>query len=290
LRDVTRKFLDLFFNPNETVCVSDCSGGYHSVDQASLSGNIVLESPKETVKDRIIKETDINLVAINPISGWRRDENVTSFRTFMIECDDMSIKNQMSYVNRVGFPYSYCCFSGGKSLHFALVLDHEIPSYHMYRHTYEWILNILDQADQKTKNPSRSVRFPNVIRKFSGQEQQLIYMGNRIPLEELSKWLNKYPSKKPRPLIRKERNTGTAQVSNLKEWAKKALKEGVHNMEGSRNQTWMALGCEMALNGFSLEATLSHLENYFEEQGDFTQREWVTTIKSGWSYADKITT
>jgi len=287
MKDSTARFLNLFFNKGETICVSDCSGGYHSINQEDLNGDITLISPREGKKDRIITENDINLVAINPVKGWRRDENTTAYRTFLVECDDISIEEQMEYIKNMEFPFSYCCFSGGKSLHFALVLDRDIPGEHIYRHTYQWILNILTQADQMTKNPTRSVRFPNNIRKGTSNIQKLMYLGERISEDKLTRWLNRHPDKAPKPLVRKHRAT-KPNVENINTWAKVALKEGVHNQEGSRNQTWMALGCEMALNGFSLEDTVYYLEGYFEEQSDFRQREWQTAIESGWNYADKI--
>lgn len=270
MKETTKKFLDLFFNEGETVCFSSNPYAYPS-------------EPQENINDELT-----TLVAINPIKGQRSDQNVTAFRTFMIELDDMDLQHQMDYVKRMKFPYSYCCFSGNKSLHFALVLNHDIPSESIYRHTYQWILNILGKADQKTKNPSRSIRFPGTIRPDTGKEQKLVYMGERISLEELSKWLNKHPHKAPKPLIRKKGRSRKPNISGVKKWAKTALREGVHNMEGSRNNTWMSLGCEFALNGFSLDDTIYYLENYFEEQPDFREREWLTAIKSGWNYADKI--
>jgi hypothetical protein len=270
MKDTTKKFLDLFFDPGEEICFSPNQYAYPSEIQQNIN------------------EDSTVLVAINPIKGQRKDENVTSYRTFMIECDDTSIPKQWDYVKKMEFPFSYCCFSGSKSLHFALVLDHEIPSEHIYRYTYKWILNIMQEADQKTKNPSRSIRFPGVIRPETGKEQKLLYMGKRVSLQELHRWLNKHPLKAPKPMVKKARNTGRPNPKGIKMWAKKALIEGVHNMEGSRNQMWMSIGCEMALNGFSLDNTVEYLEDYFEEQSDFKKSEWQTAVKSGWNYADKI--
>lgn len=287
MRETSQQFLDLFFNKDETICVSDCQGGYHSIPQEQLEGQITLHSPKEEKEDRYINETDISLVAINPIDGFRRDENVTAYRTFMIECDDMTIAQQWEYVNNMEFPYSYCCYSGGKSLHFAMVLDHDIPSEDMYRHIYEWILNIMTEADQKTKNPTRSVRFPGAI-KYGRDEQKLMYMGDRVSFKEMNRWLNRHKDKKPKQLVKKARNTEAPNIKGVKAWARKALVEGVHNMEGSRNQMWMSLACELALNGYGLSDTIEYLNNFFEEQTDFRKREWLTAVKSGWNYADKI--
>jgi hypothetical protein len=271
MKETSKQFLDLFFNDGEQICFSANLYAYPS-------------EPQENLND----ESTI-FVAINPIVGQRNDQNVTSYRTFMIECDDMNLAEQMEYVKRMEFPYSYCCFSGGKSLHFALVLDHEIPSDHIYRHTYQWILNIMTEADQKTKNPSRCVRFPGTVRPDTKKEQRLVYMGERISLKTLGKWLNKHPDKTPTPLIKRHKNRGQPSIKGIKLWAVKALKEGVHSMEGSRNQTWMALGCEMAINGFDLDDTINYLDKYYEEQSDFKQREWLNAVKSGWKFADQVT-
>lgn len=271
MKETTKDFLKLFFNEGEEICFSPNKYAYPSEPQ-----------------DNIIEDTTV-LVAINPITGQRQDSNVKSYRTFMIECDDISLEEQMKYVKESGFPFSYCCFSGGKSFHFALVLDRDIPSEHIYRHTYQWILNILEKADQKTKNPSRSIRFPGTIRPETGKEQKLVYMGERIKYEDLTRWLNKYEDKRPAYLKRKKHGKSAyANVKTIKPWVGAVLKEGIHNREGSRNQTWMAIGCELALNGFDLENTISFLEGYYEEQPDFREKEWLSAVTSGWNYADKL--
>jgi hypothetical protein len=288
MRKVTKDFLNLFFNKGETICVSDCQGGYHSISQEELEGDIRLVSPKEGKKDRFTREEFVKLVAINPIKGWRRDDNTTAYRTFLVECDDMSLEEQYDYIHNMGFPYSYCCFSGNKSLHFALVLDRDIPSESIYRHTAEWILNILEKADQMTKNPTRSVRFPGVFRQDTGKEQRLVHMKKRISLDELGRWLNKHPHKAPTPMVRRPRNFGKFNMEGVGGWAKDKLMEGVHNLDGSRNQTWMSIGCEFAMNGMSLDETIHHLNRYYEEQPDFKEKEWLDAVKNGWHYADKI--
>lgn len=272
MKQTTKDFLNLFFNEGESICFSANKYAYPSEPQENIN------------------EENTVLVAINPINGQRNDDNVTSYRSFLVECDDMPLAEQWQYIKDMEFPFSYCCFSGGKSLHFGLVLDHDIPSDHIYRHTYQWILNILEKADQNTKNPSRSIRFPGVIRADKGKEQKLVYMGKRIGLDELSKWLNKYPHKTPKPFVRKHFNKGAPNVKGIKNWAKRALKEGVHNEERGRNQTWMSLGCEFAMNGFAMDDTIRYLERYFEEESDFKHREWLSAVKSGWNYADKLST
>lgn len=288
MRKTTEQFLKLFFNPEETICVSDCQGGYHSISQKDFDSGITLISPKEDKVPRTTSEERIQLVAINPVNGWRRDENTTAYRTFMVECDDMNLKEQLEYIKKMEFPFSYCCFSGNKSLHFALVLDQDLPSDHIYRYTYQWILNILDKADQKTKNPTRSIRFPDVVRSETGKVQALYKIGERISIETLNNWLNKYPHKKPEVSSQSKPRSQHPNFEGIKPWVAQALIQGIHNMEGSRNQRWMSIGCEFALNGYDLDATLYYLEQFFEEQSDFKHNEWKTAVTSGWNYADKI--
>ncbi|WP_214676866.1 hypothetical protein, partial [Escherichia coli] len=85
-------------------------------------------SPKEDKDVRFIKEDRINLIAINPIKGWRRDDQVTAFRTFLIELDDGSLEEQSKYVKEMDMPFTACIFSGNKSLHFAITLDQDLPT------------------------------------------------------------------------------------------------------------------------------------------------------------------
>lgn len=271
MRESTEKFLNLFFDKGEEICFSPNQYAYPSEPQENIN------------EDKTV------LVAINPIKGQRCDSNVTTYRTFMVECDDMPEKDQLKYIKESGFPFSYCCYSGGKSLHFALVLSHPIPGEDIYRHTYEWILNILSKADQKTKNPSRSIRFPNVIRPDTGKKQTPLFIGERISIEVLSEWLNKHPLQRPKILEPRVRNDFVEpDLKYIKTWAVKTLETGVHNLEGSRNQMWMSIGCEYSLAGFDLDDTIYYLEPYFEEQRDFKRKEWETAVKSGWNYAEKL--
>jgi hypothetical protein len=115
----------------------------------------------------------------------------------------------------------------------------------------------------------------------------LIYLGERVSLEKLIEWLEQHEDK--RPIVKEPRPlSDTPNIDGIKPWALKALKEGVHNMSGGRNQRWMSIACEMAINGFDVEDTISKLEMFFVEQSDFKRREWETAIRSGWQHASKL--
>jgi hypothetical protein len=279
MKKTSEQFLNLLFNPGETICVSPDKYGYHSINQQDLNENIKLHSPNKTIKDRFIKEGDINLVAINPISGFREDKNVTAYRTFMVEMDDGTLDQQRKYIKNSGLPYSVCVFSGNKSLHYGIVLKEDLPE-SVWRCMAEWILNILDKSDQSLKTPSRSIRFPGNYRK-NGKKQSLVEIKGRIDNVELDIWLNKHLDKKPKE---EKIAVGIMPIGGIKRipfYVQEKLENGI-NID--RNVTWFSLACSMYSSGYEEDYTLSYFIDYFEPERDFTQKEWETCIKSAFKY------
>ncbi|HLD91617.1 MAG TPA: hypothetical protein VI911_11520 [Patescibacteria group bacterium] len=277
MKDTTEQILKLFFDTNETICVSSNKYGYHSVCQSSLNGEITLISPNDPKKTVSITESDINLMAINPISGFRKDENVTAFRSFLVEIDDGPLPEQQRYIDSMEMPYSVCIFSGNKSLHYGIVLNEDLPDYGTWRIYAEWILNIMNRADQMTKNPSRSIRFPGNIRHDGAKlPQQLIKLSGRIPLNRLNIWLSKYPQCKPMPIIPKIPSS-VPSVLDIPPWILEELQSGITN---ERNNTWFRIAMTLASKNFLESEIISILEPYFTEQRDFKYQEWLTSIQS----------
>lgn len=275
------KFLKLLFNEGEEICVSDCKGGYHSISQ-DLDKDIVLVSPKEDKMPRAIKEDDINLIAINPIKGWRRDENVTAFRTFLVEVDDGNLPQQLNYIKDMGMPYSACVFSGNKSLHFAITLDQDLPTYELYYDVAEWILNIMDQADPMTKNPSRSIRFPNNRRK-DGKKllQAMVEIKDRVKYTDLAKWLQQYPQHNPAEKRKHKKVTSTKNIGGIPAWVLIKLKEGIDESRG-RNNEWFSIAMELAKAGYTDDQMVEYTQEFFTPERDFGQREWETIMRSAY--------
>ena len=281
MKETSKSFLKLFFNEGETVCVSDCQGGYHSIEQDLSS--ITLVSPKEEKSDRKITEDDVNLVAINPVNGWRRDSYVTAYRSFLIEIDEGSLEEQSNYIEELGLPYSICVYSGNKSLHYGIVLSEDLPSKEYWRTINQWLLNVIEKADQQTKNPTRSIRFPGNIRKDGKKlEQKLVKINKRIDLATLLSWLEKFPDKKPRKPKKnlKKRPIDGNFIRKIPFWVKDSLEEGV---SVERNNTWFKLTCAMAKEGFKLSEIVDIFDDYFIEEEDFLRREFETSLKSAYS-------
>lgn len=284
------KLLELMFNDGETICVSPNKYGYHSIDlSAVFSEKITLVPPKpkdgKTWEESIeyCNSSDLILVALNPIKGFRTDDNCYKYRNFLIEMDFGELKKQKEYIEKLKMPYSACVFSGGKSLHFLISLEEDLPDEKSYRYIAEWILKIASLADKNTKNPSRSIRIPGAKR--GDKKQLLVDFKGKVKLEELRNWLLRYPEARPK-LKEKRKPETNFDVSKISPWVKKALKHGIDTTKG-RNKQWFSIAYDFALAGFSEEDTINILSEYYSEERDFKEKEWLTAINSAFNIVYK---
>lgn len=264
MREKTRELFSVMFEPGEEIVATPDKYAANSMPQ-----------------DQVDDERSQFLV-INPVSGWRLDANVTAFRNFLVELDDMPLKKQDEYVARMGMPYSACVFSGNKSLHYLIALDKPLPSLQVYNYVATWVLNIMSEADQSTKNPTRGLRFPGFIRD-TGREQKLIKIGGRVPRDTLNIWLHSHPDKKPVAEPPRKR-AGKPNPKNIRGWVKKALKEGVDESKG-RNNRWYAMAYEFYVAGYEIDQAKELLGAYFDPEPDFSRHEWESTIKHAYKDA-----
>ena len=202
----------LLFNEGETVCVSNNEFGYHSIPlENALSDRIALVSPDMQTQVTYCKSTDLILVALNPIKGWRRDVNTTAFRSYLVELDVGSIKEQLGTIEHFKMPFSIQVFSGNKSV---ITLDEDLPDEKTYRMIGNWIFNIVNMCDPNCKNPSRSVRIPGAYR-GPGKKQRLIKLNGRISHKDLFDWLGQYEHLRPKVREKKPIPEGEADYSRL---------------------------------------------------------------------------
>jgi hypothetical protein len=272
-----KQFLQILFNRDEEICISPNKYGYHSVPLESVltDGAVELLSPKGDIE--YVSPERIQLVALNPIKGQRRDENATAFRTFLVEMDGMEISEQATYVRDMKMPYSACVFSGSKSLHFAIVLEEDLPSIDIYRFYAEWILGAMAKADQATKNPSRSIRFPGYIR--DGREQKLLALKERVSLSSLIEWLKDHQDKKPQTYERRK-PLEVPDAETIPRWIWKRLNDGLDPGKGRNNQ-WFVIAKEFGKAGYDEDTTIITLDQFFSEEYDFGKREWESAVRSG---------
>lgn len=275
------ELLKLMFKEGETICVSHNKYGYHSVPLEMVLGETVTQVSPDTARDFEYVNTDkLQLVALNPIKGFRNDASCTKFRNFLVEMDAGELKSQKEYITNLKMPYSACVFSGNKSLHFLISLSEDLPNEKVYRTLAEWILKIVTLADPNTKNPSRSIRIPGAIR---GEKKQLLVdIPGKVTLNQLGSWLGKYPDLKPKEREAR-RISGTKDVEKVKPWARKLMIDGLDPNKG-RNKQWFTIACEFALAGYSEVEATEIMAKYFQEDQDFKEREWLTAIRSAFKH------
>jgi len=276
------KLLDLMFRPGERVCVSHNQFAYHSIPLENVkSGTVTLVSQNPDVERQHVPSGSLTLVALNPIAEYRNDAGVTAYRNFLVEMDYGTPDTQMEYAQSIGLPYSAVVFSGNKSLHFLISLEEDLPNEGVYRKLAEWTLAIATMADPNTKNPSRSIRIPGAMRE-PGKYQSLVEFRGPTSNRDFVAWLNLYPGCRPKERELKPRSESMDETK-MSRWVSRALKEGLDPLKG-RNKQWFAIGCDMALSGFSEDDAMTILSAYFSPDRDFTEREWKTTIGSAFKY------
>lgn len=277
--------LKLLFNEGESVCVSNNEFGFHSIPlESALSGDIDLISPNDKSPLNPCTSSDLILAAMNPIKGWRRDENCTALRTFLVELDSGTMPEQLATIEHLKMPWSAQVFSGNKSIHTAIILDEDLPNITVYRYLVEWIFRIVPLVDKKCRNPSRSIRIPGAYRE-EGKKQRLYRIGNRIPFKTLMDWLNQYKHLEPVAREKKVVEIGEPDYDKLSGWARYCLTNGIQFKNG-RNQTWFGLAVDFALAGFTEEMTIDILSTKFQEEYDFKEREWLITIASAFKHVE----
>jgi hypothetical protein len=229
------------------------------------------------------------LVGVNPQkvgSMTRADENVSAYRSFLVELDEGTIEEQIAYLNASGLPKSAMIFSGSKSVHTLITLDKDLPNEEIYRFFAEWILKTLPKADQKTKNPSRGIRFPGVVRPETGDMQKLLWIGKRVPLVKLQAYLAKHRDKEPKIIKYDDFTPIQHNAKGMQTWVLKGIKEGF-DMTNGRNQTWFAVGFEFGKCGYTVEQMITTCDAQFSPDKDFRRKEWEASLTNGYKRAIK---
>jgi len=125
-------------------------------------------------------------VCFNPVTkvgtgknGAYRDCDVTTFKFTLLECDELSMSEQMSLFAHLELPIAAITTSGGKSLH-ALVACQAKDVGH-YKNLSKNLHHRLVQlgVDPTTSNPSRLTRLPGAVRTYLADGdgiQRLLYL------------------------------------------------------------------------------------------------------------------
>lgn len=273
------QFIGLLFNPDEEVCVAPDKWSYHSVTQKELNADkISLIQPNPKFGPKKIDSSQINFIALNPIRGFRRAENVLSFRTFLLEFDNGTPQEQYAEIQASGVPYSALVWSGGKSLHCFITLERELiaPQNYVakmyaddpdptldieyYKNTAKWLVHCFKDSDKVVTDPTRFARFPDNLRTYTPDElaqarkknpdlmikQSLIEIKTRVKNEDFFDFLKQNPDAKPAERL--ARNPSGATMDRLSANTLRFLKEGAPS--GFFNTELFKAACNLARCGY----------------------------------------
>ena len=170
------QLFNLLFDEGDTICI--CPYKEHPGKFITLS------------------EISINsgqLYAINPMSGGRKNSNVTKFKNFLVEFDDIPLNDQIQYAKDVGLPYSAIVYSGNKSYHFLISLENPLKDLGEYNYFSNYIHNIIVKSDPATKKACQLSRYPGVRRSETGKYQEIIEVKKRISNSDIIYWFEEHP-------------------------------------------------------------------------------------------------
>lgn len=241
------KFLQTLFEPGQQTCFATTA--------------------YETEIKNAPSTTDI-FFSINAMHSSRADSNVTCYRNFLLELDSVPLEQQIALVTNK-LPVTAITFSGGKSYHFIISLIEPVATEAEYRRIARGLMEVVPEADRSTKNPSRLSRLPFAVRPETGLLQDLVYLGNRVPLAEL-----------PKPKPYHEPKSEPANVSFVKGQLLNVLHMGVDNYIaahlGGRNQFFYWLGKRCSELGHTREQKKKVVDTFYaklENKKNFSIRE-----------------
>ena len=109
----------------------------------------------------------------------RSDDNCLYHTRFLFEMDSMSLEDQRELIEKIKPLLVRVVYSGSKSYHCIIEFDkkYEKECEKFYKEIWRTInKNYFDsKCDTQCINPSRLTRTPNVIRKNTGKNQELVY-------------------------------------------------------------------------------------------------------------------
>lgn len=137
-------------------------------------------------------------IRFNPLDGEGVNKNnVTAFRFALVECDGITVQEQMREYQKLQLPVAALVLSGGKSAHAIVHID--ASNLEEYRRRVQFLYAELAKrgvvVDQNNKNPNRLSRMPGVTR--GDQVQKLV--GVNMGRANWASWEN-YIKGEERPL------------------------------------------------------------------------------------------
>lgn len=214
----TNKFLNLLFNPNDYVWV---------VNRYKSHKNALSIHEALRVTNNMYPTEDGWTIGLNPATSHgikHGKDNVSDYRNFLFEMDNLSIQKQRRMIEYFNIPYSSIVFSGNKSLHLVISLNEPIDSLDEYKRVHQIFWEVTYKMfDPQTNSPSTFTRIPEGQRLIADSKstQSLVDIKERISKDELYTFIEKHDPldgsyKKPPSKKSKSRASKKHKCSNFK--------------------------------------------------------------------------
>ena len=185
------QYLSVLFDPNEPIWAGS---GYYIEDENRYGVPKMTSMTQEEAIASFEHQAAPNgtFLCINTakeLGQNRAAVNVSAYRNFLVEFDDLPLVDQYPAMDAAGLPYSAVLWSGGKSFHFIISLEEPLGTRELYKQYFERLM-ICSRclADSKNKDVSRLSRFPNAARNrqdATRATQQVCDIRGRVKRDEL---------------------------------------------------------------------------------------------------------
>jgi len=191
---------------------------------------------------------------LNPLKG-RCYDGITALRSMIFEIDadvngnKINREDQINFWKNTGLPISAMVWSGSKSVHVLLTFTFtfkDIDTYKLTWHKIHHAIKSFDNniiPDEQTFNALTAIRFPDSKRfdekanRLTDNIQDLIFIGERITMNQLAEWMKdkpKYtPPPPPKPAVLFDESTQKRRP--LPRWLIEKLEDGIDTGSSGRN-------------------------------------------------------
>lgn len=244
---------------------------------------LVCNSIYETKAQPLTEDSYGQYFCINSLlpNSTRATKNVSKMRSFLLEFDCLKYDEQLKLVNDRKLPYTSCCWSGNKSLHFIITLDKPIESLDTYRNIRKKLLEKFPEADKATSDPCRLSRFPNGMNEKTKNKQDLIELRPRVSHSELESYLGDFNklNKKPKIVYNTDKKS-----QKSPRFATLATLFGQRAQPGNRHQNIIAISLDLKDKGYNKEEVMDLVKSYFiPKHPDFSIQEVKGILD--WAYS-----
>lgn len=202
----TKQILSILFDENEHICFGDkFAKDVYALKDLEISEFFSI-NPLHASAD--FKRTEAGEIENTSTTGRRADLNVTVFRNFLFEMDNVPLEQQLEIIKRIPIGWTSVVYSGGKSYHAILSVSGGIPNAEphtqkgvdAYKKTWKQLAAVLARYanmpatifDTACQNPSRLSRLANFT--APGRKRQApIIVGTRFSREDLGALLKDAP-------------------------------------------------------------------------------------------------